>query len=171
MAHSFFHLVAGYFAYEDRVFDRTLVLDSSARRPDAFFGPAAWCGKHGPSGGVRVLAAVPTRLGQWDQVAELQWKWCMPDGGELEEAPPSWPRRISISNAPEAEPLQRLHGVEVADEAALRSVVIEALSGTGSGALIATSAHGRTEAAMFSLPHIFGARPEGCSCRHHQRCQ
>lgn len=96
MGCSFIDLGAGYFAYEGHGGHvRTVVLDSLAREPDHFFGPAAWGGEHGPHAGKRVCEAVPTRVGHYDQVSEHEWKWCMPDGTELDVEPPSWPRRVS----------------------------------------------------------------------------
>lgn len=152
----FIDLGAGYFAYEGHGgHEGTVVLDSLAREPDHFFGPAAWGGEHGPHAGKRVCEAVPTRVGHYDQVSEHEWKWCMPDGTELDVEPPSWPRRVSVDDSAEAKPFLRLDGIEFQDEAALHLALKDALSGMERKELLSSSPYGRLEGVKFAHPHIF----------------
>lgn len=160
MAYSFIDLGAGYFAYEDHGWHvRTVVLDSHAREQDHFFGPAAWGGERGPCAGKRVCEAVPTRVGHYDQVSEHEWKWCMPDGTELDVEPPSWPRRVSVDDSAESKALLRLDGIEFPDEAALHLALKDALSSMERKVLFSTSTHGRLAGFKFAHPHIFVEEP------------
>lgn len=169
MAETFIDLGAGYFLYENRHFEpSTCVMDSLDKEPDHLFGPAAWRGERGPHGGKLVCEAFPTRIGHYDQVSEHEWKWCMPDGSELDEEPPSWPRRVVVAEAAELKALQMLDGVEFADEAALTLAVKDALLSEERTGLAATSARGRLEALEFAHPHLFAAEPTArcaeCHC-------
>lgn len=150
----FVDLGVGYFLFEG--WSGSVILDSLARESDVTFGPAAWGGGHGPHGGKRLCEAKPTRLGCYDQISSDVWKWCMPDGTELDVEPSSWPRRVEVTAAVEAKALQHLHGAEFSDEVSLVRALQGALSGLQQKSLAQTSPSGRLAVARFNHPHIFG---------------
>lgn len=153
----FSNLHHGYFAYENHAYKpQTLVLDSRAPAPDHMYGPAAWDGAHGPHSGLTLCVAQPTRQGYFDQVGEDDWKWVMPDGTELDEAPSSWPRRIDVMHGVADNPFLSLQGLEFPDEPSLLKALAGALQGQPERPLVLASAEGRLALAQAKHPHIFG---------------
>lgn len=145
-------LGTGHFVFESR--DCTLVLDSWSKVEDMIFGPAAWGSLRGPTGGLRICEARPTRLGGYDQVSENEWRWVMPDGAELVEPPPSWPRLLHISSSDETNPFVQLEGFIFDNESALVMALKEAVNGMPARPLFLTSPEGRLAVINFMHPGL-----------------
>lgn len=152
MGDRFIDLGSGHFLFERR--DCTLVLDARAQEIDMIFGPAAWEGLRGPTGGFRVCEAIPVRLGGYDQVSETEWRWVMPDGTELDEEPPSWPRQLNVSSSPHARPFSHLDGQIFDDEPSLIEGLKVSLRGLPRRELVESSHEGRLAVIRFIHPGV-----------------
>lgn len=152
----FVDLSAGMFLYEQTVDDETWVCDSQSASSDVQFGLASWDGWHGPVSGRCILKALPTRVGGWGQVSDEVWAWCMPDGQELDEPPPSWPRIVNVLDSPHAAAFAGLAGTVFGSEALLTDALREITQTLPKLPLRLAGADARLVAAQWAHPHIFG---------------
>lgn len=150
---TFTDLGGGHFCYEDQE-GTTFVVDATSSSPDCFYGPAAWDGEPGPHSGERVCIVKPTRLGQYEQASEDDWAWTLPDGTELEDEPPSWPRRLEVVGDRRRDLLAPLEGQVFDTHAELVASLSSLLASLPASPLYQTSADGRLAVTNFRFPHL-----------------
>lgn len=146
-------LGAGWFLENEEEPPSAQVFDSTAAKPDKYYGAAAWERGEGPSSGLRLLDAMPE--GEAEQVGEDEWRWVTPSG-EVLDYPPSWPRKIALAESPLKPFLRHLDGKLVADEAEFIELLRSVTAGLPERKLALHSAQARLEIAKLRFPEAFG---------------
>jgi len=135
-------LGAGWFLHNEEEPPSVNVFDSTAAKPNKYYGAAAWESGEGPSSGLRLLEAAPE--GDAEQVGDDDWRWVTPSG-EVLDYPPSWPRKIALVDSPLKPLLRHLDGRLVADEAEFIELLRSVTAGLPERKLALYSAQARLE--------------------------
>lgn len=120
---NYIDLGCGWFLCSEENPPVNYVFDSTAIHPDHHFGPAAWNRSEGPISGLTLLEMRSTAEGDWGQTGPEEWKWILPGGEELDDAPPNWPRRVIFRAGSAEYALGDLDGLVLLNESELIELV------------------------------------------------